>query len=134
MTTHSRTSLWGIANAIGAAFVWALLVIGYDWRGKDWFPGIPSAAALAVLAAIWYVVPLGALVGLALPRLVKNHSGWQAFLRGAGVGLIVACITALLLSQGDEQSFLADMVTMFPVCAIWLGVWAARMTRKRIDS
>jgi hypothetical protein len=106
----------------------------------------------AVLFSSWFVIPIGATLGFALPRVVKTRSIVMAFAIGAALGLIAGSVAAFFtqlfvmylptpgLSIGGVNDKLwweefwrlsRLLVVKFSiVSALWVGTIAVRL-RKR---
>lgn len=149
MTPLGKSTIVGGLNAIGAAFVWALLATTFMFFEKHGpqqnVLTILAFASYAVLMTSWFVLPLGIFLGALLPRLVRGCTGRGAFVRGALVGVGVALIAGVLATlmvewpriSGREQMpdhaswqrslwlVLSLYVgSMSAICSWWVGLWA----------
>ena len=139
--------------AMGSAFVWAFITFALRWHRKNWLLEVSFWAAYAVLVSSWFVLPLGAVLGIAMPKIVRDCSSKSALLRGALVGIGVAAMAALLTSVTMEWSaitgaativdqegwqravvrnFAINFASMSLVCSVVVGVWAARWCNKPV--
>jgi hypothetical protein len=104
-----------------------------------------------VLVTSWYVTPIGALLGVLMHRYVRERSLPASVLAGAGIGLVVGVIVALLtvlweqwpalfgsatnveVSAGSERYLLSRFIMytrgMAVLCALWIGTWAGLLNR-----
>jgi hypothetical protein len=155
MTTLGKQIVAGALLAVSGAFVWALFSFSY-WFVKSHNPGetVFSGvvfAGYAVFVASWFVLPIGAVIGVTLPRVIERCSPRNALLRGAVLGIVAAIVAAILTSilmewatitgqativdreawwRSVTRRFFFDLLTMSCVCALWVGVWAARWSRR----
>jgi hypothetical protein len=151
MTPLTKQIGGGVSIAVSGAFLWALFRFSY-WFSHGANPGktiidVIVYTAYAVFVASWFVIPLGIFVGVFMPKLIRRCSPGTAFLRGAMLGVFAAFVAALLTSvlmewasitgvatRVDREAwwnevthrFLFDFATMSFICALWVGVWAAR--------
>jgi hypothetical protein len=150
------TAIWkrrtvGAAMGAGGAFLWATAFVGWNNRNSpDWPWSTPFYAAYCVLVASWFVLPLGAVVGTILPRLVAGRTALlvfsRGFLAGVAVGVIAATITVLWSNtptltgqttivnypawkRGLVSQFVQVAASMSTVCAFWVGIWAVGIKR-----
>jgi len=158
MTSLAKRIVVGAFIAACGAFVWALVVFEASgrspiewWFGGIPFWGIPLAAGYAVLIASWFVLPIGGVLGALMPAVVRGCSRRRAFIRGFFLGIcaaLVAAIFTMILTewpdisrhativdravwwQSVRDAFLCCLVTMTPICAVWVGVWALLWSRK----
>src|SRR5688500_7989877 len=132
----------GVLVAFSGAFAWALVSIAWTGRKSandfmDWM-AVPLWALYAVLVASWFLLPLGACLGLAMPSCVRRASRRGAFLKGAllGVGIVVlaaSLTTTMATSSGgtiiDHEAwsrevlrrFIFNLTTMSLICSVWVG-------------
>src|SRR5262245_31071023 len=108
MTSLGKRILGGASIAAGGAFIWAVFSFTC-WFFQGHNPGetlvhVVAYAAWAILMTSWFVVPLGATLGLVLPRIVSRCSRQAAFVRGAVLGIVAAVIAAVLTSLLMEWS------------------------------
>jgi hypothetical protein len=155
MTPLGKRIAAGALIAASGAFAWALFSFSY-WFVQRHNPGetifhVVVYAGYAVFVASWFVLPLGAMVGAVMPRVIRQCSRRTALLRGAVLGVFTATVAAVLASVLMEwatitgrativdrepwwcavtRRFLFDLVTMSFVCALWVGVWAVRWSRR----
>jgi hypothetical protein len=155
MTSLGKRIVGGAGIAAGGAFVWALFSFAY-WFSQRHNPGetlfhVIMYAGYAVVVASWFVLPLGAMIGVVMPHVVSRCSRRAAFFRGAVVGVGTAVIAALLTSvlmewatitgqativdrdawwRAVTHRFVFNLTTMSLICAVWVGVWAVRWSRK----
>ena len=108
----------------------------------DWW-ALLALAAYAVLITSWFVLPMGALLGVVMPSVVRGCSFGSAIFRGTLLGISAGVLAAglttlfLLFNVGPEielrnvrDLFVLYSSTMVPFCALWVGVWACRWRRR----
>jgi hypothetical protein len=139
----------GISITVAGAFVWAFLWLRLTDRSGDWYPDMLIGAAYGVFLTSWFVLPMGVLLGLLLPRMVrpgrKSYSFLIGALLGVACGLAAAALTTLMFvwpSDGvtivNRDAWLREVLrravkmlaTMIPLCAVLVGVWALRLSAK----
>src|SRR5207302_5259111 len=84
MTSLGKRIVAGALIAAGGAFVWAFAdFMAQNWRGGDRLFEVLALAAYAVLLTSWFVLPMGGILGVIMPRVVRGCSTRTAFFRGA---------------------------------------------------
>src|SRR5215467_12702502 len=153
MKPPGKRILAGALIAASGAFVWALITFEPGGtRLSEFLGAIPLLAAYAVLITSWFVLPMGGVIGLVMPRIVRDCSAGAAFLRGilvgVGAGLVAAILTTVFMEwpvlsgrativdrAGWERMvrdrFIGHARTMIPICAAWVGYWAYRWSKKQ---
>ena len=150
MTPLGKRIIAGAVIAAGGAFVWAFLIFGWwGWseeRGAQRIFGLFFLPAYALFVTSWFVLPVGGIIGAAMPSVVRGCLGRQAFMRGFILGLCVGLVAALLTMVMSEwpvisgraikvdpywwralvRWFLFYVATMAPLCGFWVGIWAYR--------
>ena len=156
MTHLGKRIVAGALIAAGGAFVWALISFTY-WFFQRHNPGetifhVVVYAGYAVLVASWFVLPMGGVPGALMLRVVRGCSPRTAFLRGALLGIGAAVIAAIFTivftyewavpsgrativdreawERGVRNRLIGYLTSMIPVCAIWVGVWAYRWSKR----
>jgi ABC-type branched-subunit amino acid transport system permease subunit len=161
MATPGKRIVMGAMIAASGAYAWSLLTFEFSEIGAGesrllfsiWTA--PLVAAYAVLITSWFVLPIGGLLGVLMPSVIKSCSGQTAFSRGAFLGICVGLIAALLTTifmQWPEISgsativnhqayfksvfhrFTGYLLTMIPICALWVGIWAWRWNRNLVST
>jgi hypothetical protein len=147
MASTGKRTIAGALIALGGAYVWALVAFMANGWGKGELWSIPLVAGYAVLITSWFVLPIGGLLGLAMPSFIRGCSGGAALFRGALLGVCAGAMAAGLTTvfmewpsfsvQGTivdrgawlrvaRSEFTRFATTMIPFCALWVGVWACR--------
>jgi hypothetical protein len=151
MKPIGRRILVGMIIAAGSAFLWAFIMVSIRGGWENSLIVVPFWAAYAVLFSSWYVLPMGAVLGVIMPWIVHNCSVRSAWLRGALVGVGVAVIAASLTSvtrqwptisgvativdqsawrRAAVRDFSIDLISMALVCGVIVGIWAVRWRNK----
>ena len=140
---NSRLQVFvGVFSALAMAYVYSLLILICSGETADfvYFP------LWAVAVTSWFVVPLGASLGLLIPFCVIRRSWSATVFAGAMLGLMVSCLVALLTTVWEsspslfgEHVIVTDRpvfwgwfrdrliwytATMAPLCTLWVGTWA----------
>ncbi len=154
MTSLGKRVMAGAFIAACGAYVWAFLIFGWwDWsesQGAERILGLFFIPAYALLITSWFVLPMGGIIGAFMPFVVHGCMSRQAFIRGFILGicssLVAALLTMVLLEwpiiSGQatkvdpywwpdvRRQFLDYLLTMAPICGLWVGVWALRWSKR----
>jgi hypothetical protein len=151
MTHFGKRALIGALIAAVGAYAWALLDFSFYAVREGWVSSIPLVAAYAVLVSSWFVLPIGAALGLVMPWMVRDCSPGGALCRGMFLGVAVGVLAAILTIVAEywpgfsgrttivdpaawerfvRGRFLGYLATMTPICAVWVGIWAYRWSKK----
>jgi len=158
----SKRIISGAFIAASGAFVWALIVFTFTanfsfrvdlWQQGGWLFEVPTYAAYAVLVTSWFVLPIGGILGAAMPRIIRGCSSRTIFHRGILIGIltgIVAAILTMLVREWPALSGNAEIVnrdawlrsvwrtfgfyiwTMSVLCSVWVVVWAFRWSKRTL--
>jgi hypothetical protein len=149
LSSIGRRIVQGMLVAASGAFVWSSLCFFGNTKGSLF--EIITFSAYALFLTSWFVLPIGGVLGLTMPRLVRGCSAIIALLRGALVGICVGLMAAVLTIIFTEwptlfgtativdrtawehfirHQFGSYLTTMTPICAAWVGIWALRLRRK----
>ncbi len=156
----TRQVLKGIGVALIASYLYGFLVllvfmvidvVGHFARGspflvKDWTESFLWLPFGAMTATLWFVVPVGVILGIKLPSRAYALAPKNAAIRGSAWGALLGCFGGLLLALvfsltsggGLRWSFLGprlDIIallatTMGAYSAMWVGAFAYRYARK----
>lgn len=75
MTPVGKRIAAGALIAVGGAFVWALIEFtSQSSRQSFEFFGILMLAGYALLITSWFILPLGAIFGVIMPRVIRDCS------------------------------------------------------------
>jgi hypothetical protein len=124
--TNVRDALLGVVIALVAAYLFPVVLLA-PFYGPGaltiLFSPIPIQALFYVS---WIVVPLGAALGMLIPRVAAGKRRWVAALYGAGYGAVgglaaTLCFAAVFSPRSGPDPLLAAVVTY---CAVWVGAYA----------
>lgn len=152
-----KNVLRGVLATVACAYVYALLLLVFssDFLQETLANKLRILLFIPLymlLVTSWFVLPMGGVLGAVLPSLVRGRSGREAFVRGMALGvfagILAACLTTLWMNlpspsasdvkivdreawlRGIRRDFMWYLLTMTPLCAVWVAVWAYRW-RKR---
>lgn len=124
--TNVKNALLGVAIALAAAYLFptvlATLMVGPEGLRLLYSPVTFSALYMTS----WMVIPLGAALGVLIPRIAAGKSRWAAALHGAGYGAAgglaaVICFASIYLRRlGPDVLWVAVVA----YCAVCVGAYA----------
>ncbi len=152
LTALVRRMISGMQVAAAGTFLWAVvwsMLHNRHGSSPDW--GLLILFPLGfILISSWFVLPMGCLLGVWLPRLVEGLQPWVSFIFGSILGTLVGC-TAVMSTMflpalwtirsgivGEQfesvQSVLIETmlnyaVTMIPIAALCVAFWALKSSR-----
>lgn len=121
-----RDALLGIAIALVAAYLYpAFLFTLMD--GLDGLAVLLTTFPLFALShGFWIVIPLGAALGMLVPKIASGKSRWTAALQGAALGAFAGLVSVYSFTSvnplGPRTGVL--WVTVIVYCAVWVGAYA----------
>lgn len=152
-TPFTRNLGSGVLMAEGGAYLWALVYRLREHHGvgasPDWL-SLLVFPPIFILTSSWFVLPLGGLLGVWMPRLIERSRSWVSFAFGSILGALIGCAAVLiylvpitfhtmdsgitgqqleLVQNSIFQSAFRNMVTIIPFAAVWVGLWAVRSGR-----
>ena len=123
--THIKDGLLGMALALVAAYLFPVILFTIlNWpRGALFlFRGVPF---YGVTYASWIVIPLGASLGMPVPRLANGKPRWIAALQGAGFGAVAGLVTILCFTAVFRAAWGTPLrISVITYCALWVGAYA----------
>lgn len=124
--TTVKNALLGIAIALVAAYFFTVVFFTFimGMRGmRALFSLIPL---IGLLYTFWVVIPLGAALGMLIPKMVYGKSRWMAALQGAGLGAVSGLISFLCLDSVYElgMSEVPILLLAMAYSALWVGAYA----------
>ncbi len=138
----------GSLVALSGAFIWAFLFIVWE-GGGPYYRWIDTGlwSGYAVLVSSWFVIPIGALLGVLVPQVAQGHRCIGGVVKtgtfiGVLTGIMVATLALtmeewpmlmgrttivdeLVWSQSVWRRYLEFLATMIPVCALWVATWSS---------
>lgn len=123
--------LLGIVMALAAASIYSIII---SWNTLDSHKPEDVAALFifvplyALLYTFWFVIPMGAALGIAIPEAVRNKSRWMGALLGAALGLVAGLMIGLLLALISLGS-VNILLSLTVYCIVWTGVYGAIRAR-----
>ncbi|HWT01071.1 MAG TPA: hypothetical protein VN256_12560 [Pyrinomonadaceae bacterium] len=125
-STNIKNALIGVGIALVAAYTFpaALLTLMMGPRGlMILFSSVP---VVGLIYGSWILVPLGAALGMLIPRIAARKSRWQAALHGAGYGALGGLAAMICFaSVYDIRPGLALLfVAAAAYSALWVGAYA----------
>jgi hypothetical protein len=142
--------LAGILSALGVANLYSLSLSLSTGQAPS-FKALVVFPLWAVLMTSCFVAPIGAALGLIVPRCFRNCGRWSSILGGSALGAVVGLIIAVLTViweywpvmfgdgnlLGDPARFRAHFLVrlvhyasgMSPITALWIGLWSMQCSR-----
>ena len=101
-----KNAIQGMAVSVLGAYVYAVLII---WNGDSSSMSLHELFVTGPLFALsytfWFIIPLGAAVGILIPKNVRGVSRGRAILYGLGFAVVVGgCVTIILLALELPQA------------------------------
>jgi hypothetical protein len=121
----------GIAVAELGAFLWVFFYLHSIYEGKDKTLVVFISATFGLIMASIYLVPLGAVMGVALPSLAIQRPLGVCLFAGLMSGLTIAALSTLVVTVAFELRWRAAFLSMSPVCSLFIIAWMLLLRRKR---
>ena len=124
--TNIKNALLGVVIALVAAclfpVVLVILLVGPADLGLVFSPVI----FIGLFYTSWLVIPLGAALGMLIPRIAAGKTRWAAALHGAGYGAAGGFALMIGLTSIIRSWFGSDLiwVAVMVYCAAWVGAYA----------
>jgi hypothetical protein len=130
MKSTPKDMFLGIIFALVAFYVYFTILI---WNTQDAASFFISAFFL-LLYTFWIVIPMGAVLGIIIPKMVYDKTPKLAALQGAAIGIAAAIIIVLGLSifYGISESWLRGFLQIAGYFVAWTTIYA--LTRARRSS
>jgi hypothetical protein len=121
-----KNALLGTILACIAAYLYfaGFILIVERWR---WSPRMLFLFPFVVLFYVsWIVIPLGASLGMLIPRMAYGKARWVAALQGAALGGVAGLISILCLMSAYQQRSGEPFIvaSIIAYCALWVGGYA----------
>jgi hypothetical protein len=157
----TRQVLKGIGVALIASYLYGFFVLlvamlmdgvahftkGSAFVAKEWAELLLVLPFGAMTATLWFVVPVGIILGIRLPSRAYALAPMNAAIRGSAWGVLLGCVGGLVIplvfffaSGGDFRSLLPSLgsrlnliallvTTMSAYSAAWVGAFAYSYAR-----
>jgi hypothetical protein len=123
---HLKNALLGMVLAVIAAYLY-IFAAAFFFAGPRAFRLLLSGITfMGIFYTSWVLLPLGAALGMLIPRIAYGKTRWIAALQGALLGavsgfLAVLCLAAVYPLVGLIDSFIMSIMAY---CALWVGAYA----------
>lgn len=94
----NKDALKGAGLALVAAYLFAFLLSLLSARGEPELPQLLVAGFAGLCFSFWFVIPLGMVLGVLIPKLFAHRSGAAAVAGGSVLGFAAGFIGGVLLS------------------------------------
>lgn len=124
--THIKDALLGVAIALVAALLFPITLV-FLLAGPEGLSFVLSPVLfVGLFYTSWLVVPLGAALGMLVPRVAAGKTRWAAALHGAGYGAAGGLALVIGLAPIFRAPFKPDWVwaAVVAYCAVWVGAYA----------
>ena len=124
--TNVKNALLGAAIALVAAYLFPVALL-FVLDGPNGLTLISSTLILRILFyTSWMVIPLGAALGMLIPRIAAGKTRWTAALHGAGYGAAGGFALLIGLTSIVRFRFMPDVIwlAVMVYCAVWVGAYA----------
>lgn len=117
--------LKGVALALVAAYLYPVVFLLFLDGPRGLLLLFSIIPFIGLLYSFWLVIPLGAALGLLIPRMAYGKTLWAATLQGALFGAAGGLVSffCLINAHGLRFSTLV-MISVAAYCALWTGVYA----------
>src|SRR5215207_680018 len=119
--TNIKNALLGVAIALVAALLFPIALV-IVLAGPDGLRFLISPVLLVGLFyTSWLVAPLGAALGMLIPRIAAGKTRWTAALHGAGYGAAGGLALMLGLTPFLHGPLTPDLLwaAVIAYCAVW---------------
>jgi hypothetical protein len=119
-----KNALLGIALALVAAYFYPIVLFTL-LDGSVGFEVLFSLLPLyGVFYTSWIVIPLGAALGMLIPKIAYGKNRWVAALQGAGFGAIGGLASVLCFTSFVSFDTSIFWISVPAYCAVWVGAYA----------
>ena len=124
--TNVKNALLGVVIALVAALLFPIVLVTLLVGPAGLRFVLSRALFVGLFYTSWLVVPLGAALGMLIPRIAAGKSRWAAALHGAGYGAAGGLALVIGLTPVFRAPFTPDMiwVAVIAYCAVWVGAYA----------
>ncbi|HEY0379508.1 MAG TPA: hypothetical protein VGC87_21500 [Pyrinomonadaceae bacterium] len=124
--TNLRNALIGVAIALVAAYFFPAVFLTLA-VGPEGIQILFSTLMLRLLLMTsWIFIPLGAALGMLIPRIAAGKGRWRAALDGAGYGAVGGLAAMICFASVFTPRMKPDVlwIAVVAYCAVWVGAYA----------
>ncbi len=124
--THVKNALLGVALALVATYMFPAVLFTLLLGPRALTVLFSPLPMRGLLYVSWIVVPLGAALGMLIPRIAVGKSRWTAALHGAGYGAVggLAALLCFVSAYGLVSGPPLFWVAVAVYSAVWVGAYA----------
>jgi hypothetical protein len=130
----NKDALKGAALALAAAYLFGCLLALFSARGESSLYDLLLVGFVGLAFSFWFVIPIGMILGVLIPKLFADRSAAAAASGGALLGFAAGFIGGRLLSLflswlsiasgADKSLSLYFSLVIGIYCAPWTSVYA----------
>ena len=128
-----KDTLKGIAIALVAAYFFGIgfsLLFGFDdpmTKPGSIFIVIPI---VGLLYTFWFVIPIGAVLGILIPKIARDYSRQASITYGLLLGVAIGAVGSLALSaigitSGFRDGYWKDFAVLLLAMSLYSAFWTA---------
>lgn len=124
--TNVKNALLGVGIALVAALLFPIILVTLLVGPGGLRYVLSRALLVGLFYTSWLVIPLGAALGMLIPRIAAGKTRWAAALHGAGYGAAGGLALIIGLTPVFRAPFTPDLiwVAVIAYCAVWVGAYA----------
>ena len=124
--TNIKNALIGVGIALVAALLFPIVLVALLVGPGGLRYVLTPALFVGLFYTSWLVVPLGAALGMLIPRIAAGKTRWAAALHGAGYGAAGGLALIIGLTPVFRAPLKPDMiwVAVITYCALCVGAYA----------
>ena len=130
----NKDALKGAGLGLVAAYVFGCLFILFSARGEIELSQFFLGGLVGLIFSFWFVIPIGMILGVLIPKLFAHRSAPAAVAGGALSGFAGGCLGGLLFylflnwfgitTEADKNPLLYFSLIMGIYCAPWTSAYA----------
>jgi hypothetical protein len=128
-----KNALKGIAIALVAAYGFGIF-FGLSFNSgradiaNSLFGGLIVIPIIGLLYSFWFVIPIGAILGILIPKIARNYSRKITLIYGLLIGLAIGITLSLILSAigfttGFRDGYWLDFISFLLATSIYSALW-----------
>jgi hypothetical protein len=126
-----KNALKGIAIALVAAYFFGI-VFGLLYGSRSLFDSVFGSFILipivGVIYTFWFVIPIGAIFGILIPKIARHHSRKVTIIYGLLIGIVVGIAGTFALwvigfQDGFRESHSRDVIIFLSVMSLYSSIW-----------